>query len=351
MRNWKTRSRDIIASATLVSYGVGKVQLRQDHSVDIAVRTEELSEYDAEYVVRVTGMSLKEIRLAPENSTEGILRSPIVLDDLYHALYYQWCRNARTSVTRYHLETLLSPVLLKVLIRIQFTRPRRSQNLHYILRGIAIVGRCLQSRYYRPRDGGIPVLWTLRRLWQACYKRRLFHLPEACDNVAGAQPYGWDVEQKVTEQTKWLYWVVCANNMWDKFEDLTSYEATEWAARNVDMPVHDLFKQLPRRDSDSRVLTRAEGPSFPSRDINIKTLKELGGIQLHWTDNYADHLKLSSTSQGKTLSIFWDRTSYGLSNLVHYQYNNVPFTDGSLTDHTGIDSTSLKPMSFLEHTH
>ena len=330
MRAWRKDCSDaVIEAAALVGYGDGKILLRKFPGVDIAIPLEELSNLDVEYVLRITGMSFSEIHSAPGNSSEGILRPPLVLDDLYQALYHGFCRSARGAVTRCHLETLLSPIVLKVLIRIRFNEAKRPRSLSHILRGVVIVGRCLQTRYYIPKDGHTPRLWTLRSLLAACYRRRLFHfhLPERSLRKVGGQGRSATAETTIAKQVKWLYSIVCATNLWDRYEDLTSGEAMDWAAKNMDIPVHDLFGQYNGRTPEPSSGARAEGPSFPSRDINIRTLKELGGLQLQWTDNHADHLKLSSTSQGKRLSIFWNRTSYDLSNTAYYRCG-TPFVLG-----------------------
>lgn len=321
VRIWKSRSGIPIEPAALVGYGEGKVQLHTVPGEDIMIPLENLSDFDVASVVGITGMSLKEIELAPPNSSEGILKSPFILDDLFQALYYGYCRNARGAVPRCHAETLLSPMVLKVLIRIRFTKSKRPETLSQILRAVVIVGRCLQTRFSPPKDSSQPRFWTLRSLLLACYRRRLFHLPEPSSMDGIVQDNNPTMEAGVTKQIKWLYWVACATNMWDKFEDSTSPEATEWAAKNVDLPLRDLFRYCSDKAITSNVCTLAEGPSFPSRDINIQTLKELGGLQLQWSDNYADHLKLSSTSQGKRLSIFWNRTSHDVNNLGYYQYD------------------------------
>lgn len=323
LRPWKSRSGIPIEPAALVGYGEGKIQLQTFPGESRVVSLEDLSDFDVEYITGITGMSLKEIEGAPPDSWEGILRSPVLLDDLFHALYSGYCWNARGSATRYQVETLLSPILLKVLIRIRFTKTKRPQTLSHMLRGLMIVGRCLQTRYSSPGNVA-PRLWTLRSLLLACYRRRLFRLPEPSSMDGRLQDPKAAVEDLVTNQIKWLYWVVCATNLWDNFDVLTSPEATEWAAMNVDLPMKDLFSKCSETVSRSSVGARAQGPSFPSRDFNLQTLKELGGLQLQWTDNYADHLKLSSTSQGKRLSLFWDRTSYDVNNLAYYQYGLRP---------------------------
>ncbi|KAI9880107.1 MAG: hypothetical protein M1830_005352 [Pleopsidium flavum] len=315
MRLWKTRHGSFIESAALIGYGEGQAHLRELSGGDITIPLEDLSDVDVGYMFRVTGLLWHEIKLSTRKSSAGIPRAPVVLDDLYQALYYQFIRNARGPMSRYHIETLLSPIVLKVLIRIRFIKSKRPQRLHAVLRGVVIVGRCLQRRLYHPEDGSPPLPWTLRRLRAACYRRRLFDYPflEGGVNIERAA-----VEDRVTRNIKWLYRVVCATNMWDKFESLTSDEATEWAAQNLDTPVHELFKRCSDKVNGARLFTRADGPSFPSRDINVRTLRELGGLELRWTDNYADHLKLSSTSQGKRLYIFWNRTPYDLNNLAYY---------------------------------
>ena len=323
LRIWKSRSGVPIEPAALVGYGEGKIQLRNFVGKGIAVPLEDLSDSDVEYVVGITGTSVEDMEKAPANSSEGILRPLLTLDDLFQALYSGYCRNARGATTRCHLETLLSPIVLKVLVRIRFTKSKRPQTLSHILRGVVLVGRCLQSCSTSRENDSSPRSWTLRAILLAAYERRLFHLPEPSLIDDELQDRDATVNAIVTEQIKWLYWVVCATNLWDNFDALTSPEATDWAAKNIDLPISDLFTQCPGRASglfDAGVCARAEGPSFPSRDINIQTLKELGGLQLQWSDNYTDHLKLSSTSQGKRLSIFWNRTSCDINNLAYYQY-------------------------------
>lgn len=321
MRVWKNRSGFFIESAAFVGYGDGKAHLKKLAGADITISLEELSDLDVDYVVRVTGMPWSEIKLSTEKSTAGFIKAPLVLDDLYQALYHQFTWNARVSMTRYHIETLLSPIVLKVLIRIRFTKSKRRQSLLDVLRGVVIVGRCLQRRLYHPEAGSPPLPWTLRRLRAACYRRRLFDPPSLPLLEGGVESGRAAEEARITRHTNWLYWIVCATNMWDKFEDLTSDEATERAAKDLDTPVRDLFRLYSHNASGARLFARAEGPSFPSRDINVRTLRDLGGLELRWTDNYADHLKLSSTSQGKRLYIFWNRSSYDLNNLAYYQYN------------------------------
>ncbi len=350
VRTWKCRSGAPIEPASLVGYGEGKVRLRTASREDFMVPLEDLSDLDVDSVVEITGMSLKEIELAPPNSSEGILRSPFILDDLFQALYYAYCRNAKGVVPRHHAETLLSPIVLKVLVRIRFTESKHPQTLSHILRGVVIVGRCLQTRYFSPEDGSPPRPWTLRGLLLACHRRRLFHLPELSFIDGRVQDSDSAMEATVTKQIKWLYWVVCATNLWDKFDDLTSPEATEWAAKNVDLALQDLFRYCSNKTIRSTVCDRAEGPSFPSRDINIQTLKELGGLQLQWSDNYADHLKLTSTSQGKRLSIFWNRTSYDVNNLTTYQYGTKNPKQGH-ANWLRIDCMQTKPRNSREHTH
>ena len=320
LRTWKSLSGIPNEPAALVGYGEGKIHLQTFPGESTVVMLHDLTDFDLQYVIGITGMSFKEIELAPPNSTERILRPRLILDDLYHALYSGYCRNARGAATRCHIETLLSPIVLKVLIRIRFPKSKRPQGLSRILRAVVIVGRCVQTRYFSPEDGSPPRLWSLRSLLLACYRRRLFHLADPSLKEGRGQDRNAAMEAIVTNQVKWLYWLVCATNLWDNFDDLTSPEATEWAAQNVDLPLRDLFRHCSDKAGQSTVCARAAGPSFPSRDINIQTLKELGGLQLQWSDNYTDHLKLSSTSQGKRLSIFWNRTSYDINNLGYYQY-------------------------------
>lgn len=301
-------------------------------------------------MIRVTGVPWNELKTATGKPALRSNRATIVLDDLYQALYPQFARNARGRMTRCHLETLLSPLVLKVLIRIRFIKSHHSQSLPDILRGVVIVGRCLRRRLYHPEDGSPPVPWTLRRLRAACYRRRLSDSPTVPSPEGGDRLDKVEVA-RIIGYTKWLYWIVCATNMWDKFEDLTCDEATEWAANHVDVPIHDLFQRCTDKDGSSHHFTRAEGPSFPSIDINVRTLRELGGLELRWTDNYADHLKLSSTSHGKRLYIFWNRSSYDMNNQAYYEYDTRSSDHPVQADRVIAGPVKIRWMSSQGHMH
>ena len=58
---------------------------------------------------------------------------------------------------------------------------------------------------------------------------------------------------------------------------------------------------------------------FALRDLNLKTLKRLGGLRVEWTDCIKDHLRLSISS--RTITLFWDVSLLDQSLLFWY---NVP---------------------------
>ena len=58
---------------------------------------------------------------------------------------------------------------------------------------------------------------------------------------------------------------------------------------------------------------------FTPRDLNLKTLKRLGGLRVEWTDCIKDHLRLSMAS--RTITLFWDVSLLDQSLLFWY---NLP---------------------------
>ena len=323
MRSWNDRTGSFIVDAMYIGIGGGKALLRKLTGESITVSIEDLSKADVQYIVQITGTPWEKIKQTPDTLMLGTSRTPPTLDDLYEALFHEFARSARPSLTRYHIETLLSPVVLKILIRVRFVKLDHSYGSHDDLRGMIIIGRCLQSRLCRPAPGSQLKPWSLRYLHQACRLKGLFDqvkTPSTPDMV------GHDIgnsNAEMVKETIWIYRIVCAINTWDKFEDLASDEAAEWVLRNLDMSLHDLFQRFSDLANTSSQFSGAEGLSFPRKDINYLTLKTLGNLEIRWTDNYADHLKLSSTKIGRRLHIFWDRTSYDFSNRAYYKYDSM----------------------------
>ena len=326
MRSWNGRAGSFIVDAIYIGSGGGKALLRDLAGETIMVPVDDLSEEDIQYIIQMTG--------TPSGNTPifDISRTPPVLDDLYEALFHKFARSACPSMTRYHMETLLSPVILKILIRVRFVKPIYSCGPHDDLRGVIIIGRCLQDHLYIPTHGSQPQPWNLRFLHQACRIRGLFEMVKTSwsPDMAGIGSEHCNAE--IVKEMIWIYRIVCAMNMWNKFEDLVSDEAIEWASENVDMPLHDLFHRDSNPANTSNQFSGAEGPSFPRKDVNYQILKTLGNLEIRWTDNYADHLKLSSTKTGKRLHVFWDRTSYDLNNGAYYKYDSIACQANPVSD-------------------
>ena len=59
---------------------------------------------------------------------------------------------------------------------------------------------------------------------------------------------------------------------------------------------------------------------FAPQDLNLKTLKRLGGLRIVWTDCVKDHLRLSIAS--RTITLFWDVSL--LDQSLSFWYN-IPF--------------------------
>ena len=55
---------------------------------------------------------------------------------------------------------------------------------------------------------------------------------------------------------------------------------------------------------------------FAAQDLNLKTLKRLGGLRVEWTDCIKDHLRLSMAS--RTITLFWDVSLLDQSLLFWY---------------------------------
>lgn len=63
-------------------------------------------------------------------------------------------------------------------------------------------------------------------------------------------------------------------------------------------------------------LEAARGPSFRINDLNIQSLRALGGLRILWTHCLEDHLRLDLST--RSLSVRWQDASNGLGPRTPY---------------------------------
>ncbi len=102
----------------------------------------------------------------------------------------------------------------------------------------------------------------------------------------------------------------------------------------------DFLKGFDVPDSEDS-LEQTRDQVFAPRDLNMKTLKRLGGLKVVWTDCIKDHLRLSIAS--RTITLFWDISLLNQSLLFWYNVpalNNMGDKLDSSPSHQESESTS-----------
>lgn len=69
------------------------------------------------------------------------------------------------------------------------------------------------------------------------------------------------------------------------------------------MDIASLFQIMPLSSREQLALEGSKDSSFAADDLNIKSLKSIGGLSIEWTDSFEDHLQLNLVN--KTLYIAW----------------------------------------------
>ena len=101
----------------------------------------------------------------------------------------------------------------------------------------------------------------------------------------------------------------------------------------------DFLRRFDVPDSEDS-LEQTRDQVFAPRDLNMKTLKRLGGLKVVWTDCIKDHLRLSIAS--RTITLFWDVSLLDQSLLFWYNIpslNNMGDKLDSSPTHQGSEST------------
>ena len=75
------------------------------------------------------------------------------------------------------------------------------------------------------------------------------------------------------------------------------------------LSIQQAFELFSRKEAPSQsFLPRADGISFRSRELNVKTLREIGRLQIEWTEYLDRHLELNVPDM--TLRVFWFGSTY-----------------------------------------